>query len=81
MAAGQPILALAAGTEAGRVAGELGALVVDARDPEAIAGALRRLIGGELEPPSARAAARYAYPIPAERMAAVIERATRRPST
>jgi len=75
LAAGRPILALAAGTEAGRVAAELGCEVVGARDVEAIAAALRRLSGEGLPAPGRAAAARYAYPAPAERLAAVIETA------
>ena len=49
LAAGRPILALAAGTEAGRIVSEVGAgEPVRADDPEAIAEALRRLSAGEL---------------------------------
>jgi glycosyltransferase involved in cell wall biosynthesis len=81
LAAGRPILALAAGTEAGRVAGEVGGLVVDAGDPGAIEGALRRLINEGIEQPDRAAAAEYAYPAPAERMAAVLESVSHRPST
>jgi glycosyltransferase involved in cell wall biosynthesis len=69
----RPIVALAAGTEAGRVAGEVGAEVVGADDAEAIATALRRLAAGGIGAPDPAAAADYAYPAPAERMAAVIE--------
>jgi glycosyltransferase involved in cell wall biosynthesis len=78
LAAGRPILALAAGTEAGRVAAELGCAVVGARDVEAIAGALRRLGSEGLPLPNREAAARYAYPRPAERLAEVIETAVSR---
>jgi glycosyltransferase involved in cell wall biosynthesis len=76
LAAARPILALAAGTEAGRVAGELGCEVVAAGDAGAIAGALRRLSSEGLPTPSADAAARFAYPAPAERLARVITAAT-----
>lgn len=69
MASGTPILALAAGTEAGRVAAELGAEVAPADDPAAIATALARVTAGELKPPAANAVAPYTYPAPAERMA------------
>lgn len=78
LAAGRPILALAAGTEAGRVAGELGGEVVAADDPAAIAGALARVARGELGAPPADALARYTYPAPAERMATVVEAAIAR---
>ena len=75
LAADRPIMALAAGTEAGRVAGELGAVVVDAGDARAISGALRRLVSEGLAAASAAAAARYAYPAPAEQLADVAARA------
>ena len=52
LAAGRPILALAAGTEAGRVAGELGAEVVPADDPAAIAAALARVVAGRAPAPA-----------------------------
>jgi glycosyltransferase involved in cell wall biosynthesis len=74
-AAGPPILALAAGTEAGRVAAEAGGEVVAADDVPAIVAALKRLATGELRPPDAAARERYSYPAVAERMAAVAERA------
>jgi glycosyltransferase involved in cell wall biosynthesis len=70
LAAQKPILALAAGTEAGRISAEAGAAVVAADDPEAILEALRRVAGGELRPPDPRVVAEFAYPAPAERMAA-----------
>lgn len=78
LAAGTPILALAAGTEAGRVVGETGGEAVPADDPEAIVAALRRVVAGELEPPDPDARERYSYPRVAERMAEVAERAARR---
>jgi glycosyltransferase involved in cell wall biosynthesis len=78
LAAGPPILALAAGTEAGRVAAEAGSEVVAADDVPGIAAALRRLAAGELRPPDAAARERYSYPAVAERMAAVAQRATAR---
>ena len=78
LAAERPILALAAGTEAGRVAAELGCEVVGAADARAIAGALRRLSSEGLPVPERAAAARYAYPAPAEKLATVIEAATSR---
>jgi glycosyltransferase involved in cell wall biosynthesis len=73
LAAGRPILSLAAGTEAGRIVAELGGEVVPADDPAAIAAALRRVALGELEPPPVEAVAPYTYPTPAERMAAAVE--------
>lgn len=75
LAAGRPILALAGGTEAGRVAAELGGDVVRADDHEAIAAALRRLAAGELRAPTPEAVEPFSYPAPAERMVEAIERA------
>jgi glycosyltransferase involved in cell wall biosynthesis len=75
LAAGLPILALAAGTEAGRVVAELGGEAVPADDVPAIVRALRRLAAGELRAPDPAAREAYAYPRSAERMAAVIEAA------
>ncbi len=69
LAAGVPILALAAGTEAGRLAAEAGiAPIVAADDPEAIATALAALLGGDLTGPDPAAAARFSYPAAAEAM-------------
>jgi glycosyltransferase involved in cell wall biosynthesis len=78
LTAGRPILALAAGTEAGRIVTEIGGEVVGADDPAAIAEALRRAAAGELQPPPADVVAAYAYPVPAERMEAVVEGAIAR---
>jgi len=73
LAAGRPILALAAGTEAGRIATEVGIdPVVRADDPGAIAAALRTASRRELAGPDASAAERYAYPAAAEAMATVL---------
>ena len=72
LAAARPILALAAGTEAGRVAGELGCEVVPAGDVSAIARGLRRLSSEGLPAPDSEAAAGFAYPAPAERLAHVL---------
>ncbi|GIK78856.1 MAG: hypothetical protein BroJett022_25460 [Actinomycetes bacterium] len=73
LAAGVPILALAAGTEAGRLAAAAGVEpVVAADDPAAIAAALGRLLGEGLRGPDPRAASRFAYPAAAESMAAVL---------
>ena len=75
LAAGPPILALAAGTEAGRVASEAGGEAVPADDASAIVGALRRLVAGDLEPTDPALRERYSYPRVAEHMAEVAERA------
>jgi glycosyltransferase involved in cell wall biosynthesis len=80
LAAGRPILALAQGTEAGRVASELGAEVVGAGDVAAIRAALSRLAAGELRLPSPEALRPYTYPAPAERMADAVETAIERSS-
>jgi glycosyltransferase involved in cell wall biosynthesis len=78
LAAGRPILALAGGTEAGRVVEEIGGETVRADDVTAIAAALARAAAGGLGPPAADALAAYAYPGPAERMAAAVETAISR---
>ena len=79
LAAERPVLALAAGTEAGRIAGELGVEpVVRADDPDAIAAALARLARGELRPADAEASRRYRYPAAAEAMSAALEAAQAR---
>jgi glycosyltransferase involved in cell wall biosynthesis len=75
LAAGRPILALAEGTEAGRVVAELGGEPVRADDPDAIAAALGRVARGELEAPPPEAVAPYTYPAPAKAMEAAIEAA------
>ena len=73
LAAGVPILALAAGTEAGRIAADAGIdPIVAADDPDAIASALAGLLDGALAAPDPDAAARYGYPAAAEAMAAVL---------
>ena len=77
LAAGRPILALAAGTEAGRIATEVGVEpVVRADDPAAIADALAALVSGELRAPDPAAAGGYAYPAAAEAMSAALSSAT-----
>ena len=79
LAAGRPIVALAAGTEAGRIMRETGAGEVAASDdPAAIAGALRGLVAGELSAPDADALRPYTYPAAAERMADAVEAAVGR---
>jgi len=69
LAAGRPILALAAGTEAGRIAAGVGVEpIIGADDPAAIATALAAATRGELRPPSADASASYRYPAAAAAM-------------
>jgi glycosyltransferase involved in cell wall biosynthesis len=81
LAADRPILALAAGTEAGRIASEVGAgEPVPAGDPRAIEAALRRLAAGKLQRPRETALVAYSYPGLAERMAEAIEAAITRRS-
>ena len=73
LAAGRPILALAAGTEAGRIATDVGvAPVVRADDPAAIATALATLVSGGLQGPEPAASEGYAYPAAAEAMSAAL---------
>ena len=73
LAAGRPILALAAGTEAGRVVAQLGGEVAAADDPAQITAALARVAAGELAAPSPDALAAYTYPAPAEGIEAAVE--------
>ena len=75
LASGRPILALAAGTDAGRVVAEIGGEVVPADDRAAIAAALARLVRDGITAPDPAAVRPYTYPAPAERMAAAIEAA------
>ena len=75
LAAGRPILALASGTEAGRIVEESGGQAVPADDVEAIVAALRRAAAGELARPKAGVREAYSYPALAERMAAAAARA------
>lgn len=73
LAAGVPILALAAGTEAGRIASDAGIEpIVAADDPAAIATALAVLLDGALVGPDPAAAGRYGYPAAAEAMSTVL---------
>jgi glycosyltransferase involved in cell wall biosynthesis len=71
LASGRPMLALAAGTEAGRVIEEAGGTAVPADDVAAIVGGLQRLARGELKAPKAGMSSAYSYPHVAERMAEV----------
>jgi glycosyltransferase involved in cell wall biosynthesis len=76
LAAGRPVVALAAGTEAGRIVRETGAgEVVPSNDPAAIRGALQRLVDGELDAPDPDALRPYTYPAAAQRMADAVEAA------
>jgi glycosyltransferase involved in cell wall biosynthesis len=78
LAAGRPLLALASGTEAGRIVSETHAgEVVRSDDVVAIAEALRQLAAGELEPPDPGRLREYSYPELAERMARLVEEAIR----
>jgi len=79
LAARRPILALAGGTEAGRIVEEIGGETVRADERDAIAAALRRLAAGAPSPPAADALARYTYPAPAEGMAVAVEAAISHP--
>jgi len=78
LSAGPPILALAAGTEAGAIAKQLGSEPVPAGDPEAVADALGRVARREIPSPDADARAEHSYPAVAERMAAAVETAIER---
>ncbi len=80
LAAGRPILALAAGTEAGRIVTETGTgSAVRGDDPVAIGSALSELLTGEpaaeVEAAATAAAARYSYPAAAEAMSGAVESA------
>ena len=75
LAARRPILALAAGTEAGRIVESVGGTSVRADEPAMISRALRQLAEALPEPPAAEALASFTYPGPAERMAEAVERA------
>ena len=80
LAAERPILALAGGTEAGRIAAEAGAgEVARSDDVDAIAAALRRLADGTTGVPDPDRLREYSYPAVAERMAGVVDRAVAAP--
>jgi glycosyltransferase involved in cell wall biosynthesis len=79
MAAARPIVALAEGTEAGRIVRETAAgEVVPSNDPDAIRDALRRLVAGQLSEPDPGALRPYTYPAAAQRMADAVEAAVGR---
>jgi glycosyltransferase involved in cell wall biosynthesis len=73
LASGRPILALAAGTEAGRIVTEVGGEVVRADDPAAISAALEDVVAGRVTAPPAAAVAPYTYPAPAQKLASAVE--------
>ncbi len=75
LAAGRPILALAEGTEAGRVVKGLGGETVRSDDVPAIVAALRGLVESGIPAPVPEALAAYSYPAAAERMAEAAEQA------
>jgi glycosyltransferase involved in cell wall biosynthesis len=75
LAAGRPILALAEGTEAGRVVKGLGGETVPSDDEAAIAEALRRLVTGGLRAPDPQWRDAYTYPAQAERMIEAVKEA------
>lgn len=76
LAAGRPVLALAAGTEAGRLVESTGAgTSVRADDRDAITTALAELVDGGLPSPDPAATGRFLYPAAAEEMASVIDSA------
>ncbi len=73
-AAARPILALAGGTEAGRIVSEVGAgEVVRADDREAIQAALAQVAEGRLPAPDPGRLREFAYPAVAERMETAVE--------
>jgi hypothetical protein len=76
--AGRPVLALAAGTEAGRIAEAAGSATVPADDVPAIMVALRKLAEGGLPAPNPAARESYSYPAVAQRMADAVELAISR---
>ena len=74
LGSGKPVLALAAGTEAGRIAADAGiSPLVRADDPEAIATGLAALLGQGIPAPGPDAAETHAYPAAAEAMSRVLE--------
>lgn len=75
LASGTPILALAAGTEAGRIVESVGGEAIRGDDPAAIASALAQLTERPLPTAEPDAVAGYTYPAPAARLAEAVERA------
>jgi glycosyltransferase involved in cell wall biosynthesis len=78
LGAGPPILALAAGTEAGTIARAVGSDPVPAGDPARVADALARVARREIPAPDPETRAKYSYPAVADRMAAAVETAIER---
>ena len=78
LGAGPPILALAAGTEAGTIARAVGSEPVPAGNPAQVAEALARVARREIPSPDPDARAGYSYPAVAERMADAVETAIER---
>ena len=78
LAAGPPILALAGGTEAGRITAEAGGTVVSSEDIPGITSALRTLARDGLPSSDPKHRERYIYPRVAERMADAVELALER---
>ena len=74
------MIALAEGNEAARIVSETGAgVTIPPGDVDAVAAALRRVATGELAATVRHhGAERYAYPRPAEEMAALVEAAIAR---
>lgn len=74
LAAARPIVALAAGTEAGRIVLETGAgEVVPSGDVAAIVTALRALVAGEVSAPDPQRLRPFAYPDAVKAMAGAVE--------
>ncbi|HSJ16743.1 MAG TPA: glycosyltransferase [Solirubrobacterales bacterium] len=76
LAAERPLLALADGTEAGRIVAETGGgEIARSDDVAAIAAALGRLVRGATAAPDPERLREYTYPALAERMSGVVDRA------
>jgi glycosyltransferase involved in cell wall biosynthesis len=77
LSAGRPILVLGDRTEAARIVADAGAgIAVAADDPGAVAGALERLVAGDIAPTAAPE--QYGYPAIAARLAELVEVAVER---
>ena len=73
--AGRPVLVLGEGTAAAEIVRSAGAgIVTSATDPDAIAGSLERLVGGDpLPPPDPAAVERYTFPAIAAEVALLVD--------